>query len=77
MTRRAPDDHRTCPECGRTIVESPPTEGCGACERALQAITEIFEEMVDAGYLEHAGVDQFGLVVYRRTTKRGPDTPEE
>ena len=58
---------RTCSECGRTIVESAVNENCDTCVRAERAITEVFEEAVQLGILEHAGVDEHGQIIYRRT----------
>jgi protein-arginine kinase activator protein McsA len=57
---------RTCPECGRTIKESAVTENCGACARTERAITEVLEEAVKRGILEHVGLDEYGQIVYRR-----------
>jgi hypothetical protein len=61
---------RTCPECGRTIKDSAVNENCGTCIRVERAYTELLEEAVREGFLEHVGVDANGQIIYRRTDKR-------
>jgi hypothetical protein len=60
---------RTCPECGRAIKESAVNKNCDTCVRAERGITEVLEEAVTQGVLEHVGVDEHGQIIYRRTDK--------
>jgi hypothetical protein len=66
----------TCPECGRTIKNSAVTEDCGTCVRTERQLTELLEEMVAEGLIEHVGMDEYGQVVYRRVeSPRKADRP--
>jgi hypothetical protein len=60
---------RYCPECGADTKDPQfnYTENCATCRRAEREITKLLEEMVARGEIEHAGVNEHGGIVYRRT----------
>jgi hypothetical protein len=62
---------KRCPECGRTLTKSPVNQDCDTCIRGERAATEVLEEAVRQGLIEHVGVNVHGQIVYRT---RGEDS---